>query len=84
MTEALRRISAQLDGFDSAHLGAAAHAESLRRLREEIDLLWRTSALRSQAMQPLDEVRSGAAVFDETLFRLAPSVYRALDPGPAG
>ena len=30
-------------------------------------------------MQPLDEVRSGAAVFDETLFRLAPSVYRALD-----
>ena len=30
-------------------------------------------------MQPLDEVRTGAAVFDETLFLLAPSVYRALD-----
>ena len=30
-------------------------------------------------MQPLDEVRSGTAIFDETLFRLAPSVYRALD-----
>ena len=30
-------------------------------------------------MQPLDEVRSGTAVFDETLFRLAPSVYRSLD-----
>ena len=42
-------------------------------------MLWRTSALRIQAMQPLDEVRSGTAVFDETLFRLAPSVYRALD-----
>ncbi len=79
VTEALRRIGAQLDAFDNAHLGRAAHAESLRRLREEIDLLWRTSALRIQAMQPLDEVRSGAAVFDETLFRLAPSVYRALD-----
>jgi phosphoenolpyruvate carboxylase len=79
VTEALRRIGVQLAGLDDARRGAAARAEALRRLREEIDLLWRTSALRSQAMQPLDEVRSGAAVFDETLFRLAPSVYRALD-----
>src|ERR1700733_6794449 len=79
VTEALRRISIQLDAVDDIQPGAAAHAEARRRLREEIDLLWRTSALRSQAMQPLDEVRSGAAVFDETLFRLAPSVYRALD-----
>ena len=68
-----------LTSSTTAHQGAAAHAEARRRLREEIDLLWRTSALRSQAMQPLDEVRSGTAVFDETLFRLAPSVYRALD-----
>jgi phosphoenolpyruvate carboxylase len=79
VTEALRRISAHLDAIDGTHLGAAARAEALRRLREEIDLLWRTSALRSQAMQPLDEVRSSVTVFDETLFRLAPGVYRALD-----
>jgi len=79
VTEALRRIGAQLDDLNDAGPGAAAHAEARRRLREEIDLLWRTSALRSQAMQPLDEVRSGTAIFDETLFRLAPSVYRSLD-----
>ncbi len=79
VTEALRRISVQLDTLDDPQLGAAAHTEALRRLREEIDLLWRTSALRSEAMRPLDEVRSGAAVFDETLFRLAPAVYRSLD-----
>jgi phosphoenolpyruvate carboxylase len=79
VTEALRRIGAQLDALNDAGRGAAAHAEARRRLREEIDLLWRTSALRSQAMQPLDEVRSGTAIFDETLFRLAPSVYRSLD-----
>ncbi len=84
VTEALRRIGAQLDVIDGAHLGAAAHAEARRRLREEIDLLWRTPALRSQAMHPLDEVRSGAAVFDETLFRLAPAVYRALDQALQG
>jgi phosphoenolpyruvate carboxylase len=79
VTEALRRIGSQLDALDDTRRGAAARAESLRRLREEISLLWRTAALRSQAMQPLDEVRSGAAVFDDTLFRLAPAVYRALD-----
>jgi phosphoenolpyruvate carboxylase len=79
VTEALRRIGTELDNLNDARIGAAAHAEARRRLREEIDLLWRTSALRTQAMQPLDEVRSGTAIFDETLFRLAPSVYRALD-----
>ena len=79
VTESLRRISAQLDDLDDPRLGAADHGEARRRLREEIDLLWRTSALRTQAMQPLDEVRSGTAIFDETLFGLAPSVYRALD-----
>ena len=79
VTEALRRISGQLDVLDATHPEASGRAEALRRLREEVDLLWRTSALRSQAMQPLDEVRSGTAVFDETLFLLAPSVYRALD-----
>jgi phosphoenolpyruvate carboxylase len=79
VTESLRRVSTQLDIFDEPRLGATAHAEARRRLREEIDLLWRTSALRTQAMQPLDEVRSGTAVFDDTLFLLAPSVYRSLD-----
>jgi len=79
VTEALRRIGTELDNLNDGRLGAAVHAEARRRLREEIDLLWRTSALRTQAMQPLDEVRSGTAIFDETLFRLAPSVYRSLD-----
>ncbi|HEY2509035.1 MAG TPA: phosphoenolpyruvate carboxylase [Streptosporangiaceae bacterium] len=79
ITEALRRISAQLDSLDNSQLGGAERDDALRRLREEVDLLWRTSALRTQTMQPLDEVRSGTAVFDETLFQLAPSVYRALD-----
>src|SRR5712691_1805499 len=79
VTEALRRISAQLGRLDSASLGATDRTEASRKLREEIDLLWRTSPLRIQAMQPLDEVRSGTAIFDETLFQLAPRMYRELD-----
>ena len=84
VTESLRRISALLVTLDGGQPGAAAAAEATRRLREEIDLLWRTSPLRSRAMQPLDEVRSGMAVFDDTLFRLAPAVYRALDQALQG
>src|SRR5215475_12274178 len=79
VTEALRRIGTQLDLLDSPEGSASGRAEALRRLREEIDLLWRTSALRTAAMQPLDEVRSGTAIFDDTLFRLAPGVYRSMD-----
>ena len=79
MTEALRRIGTLLASMDDARLGASEHAETLRRLREEIDLLWRTAALRVQAMRPLDEVRTVMAAFDETLFRVVPVLYRSLD-----
>jgi len=84
VTEALRRISAQLTKLHDASLGATDHTEASRRLKEEIDLLWRTAQLRIQAMQPLDEVRSGMAVFDETLFQLAPRLYRELDRALVG
>ncbi len=79
VTQALRRISALLAGLDDGRPGAGERAELRRRLREEIDLLWRTSALRAAAMQPLDEVRTAMAAFDETLFRVVPALYRSLD-----
>ena len=79
VTEALRRIGTLLASMDDVRLGASEHAEALRRLREEIDLLWRTAALRVQAMRPLDEVRTVMAAFDETLFRVVPVLYRSLD-----
>ena len=58
---------------------SARDAEARRRLREEVDLLWRTAQLRVLGMTPLDEVRTVMTAFDETLFRLVPAVYRALD-----
>ena len=84
---ALRRIGALLDALDDERGRARPSApRSRRRLREEIDLLWRTAPLRVKPIGPLDEVRTVMAVFDETLFRLAPVIYRALDdalPRPA-
>ena len=51
----------------------------LRRLLEEIDILWRTGQLRSAQINPLDEVRTVMSVFDETLFPIVPEIYRNLD-----
>src|SRR5581483_4645959 len=76
---ALRRISGLLDLLDDQRTGAADREEVRRGLREQVDLLWRTSQLRVKAMDPIDEVRTVMTAFDETLFRVVPSVYRELD-----
>jgi phosphoenolpyruvate carboxylase len=76
---ALRRISELLAVLDDPRVSAADLAEAQRGLREHVDLLWRTSQLRVKAMDPIDEVRTVMAAFDETLFRVVPAVYRELD-----
>lgn len=76
---AIQRISGRLAAYNSPEWGAAERAETRRRLLEEIDLLWRTSQLRSTKLNPLDEVRTAMAAFDETLFRVVPLIYRSLD-----
>jgi phosphoenolpyruvate carboxylase len=81
---ALRRISVLLGRLDHARRDAAEQSEIRRRLREEIDLLWLTSPLRGNAMGPIDEVRTVMAAFDETLFVVAPALYRALDEARRG
>jgi len=82
---AIRRVGDQLDRIDDPRASETERRESMRRLTEEIDSLWRTGQLRTSQVTPLDEVRSTMAVFDETLFRVVPEIYRALDwaLGPA-
>ena len=80
----LRRIATRLTTLDDPRVGAVQLAEERRELREEVDLLWRTAQLRVKRMSPLDEVRTVMTAFDETLFRLVPSVYRTLDHVLAG
>jgi phosphoenolpyruvate carboxylase len=82
---AIRRAGEQLDRLDDPGRSKGERLEAQRRLVEEIDTLWRTGQLRATQVQPLDEVRSVMAVFDETLFLVVPDIYRALDRalGPA-
>jgi phosphoenolpyruvate carboxylase len=76
---ALHRSAALLERLDDPRLTPDEDADLRRRLREEITILWRTTELRLAAPTPLDEVRTAMAFFDETLFRVVPQLYRALD-----
>jgi phosphoenolpyruvate carboxylase len=76
---AIMRVGAQLEVMDDPRVSAREEREARRRLLEEVDVLWRTAQLRSTQVQPLDEVRSVMAIFDETLFRVVPEIYRELD-----
>src|SRR6266540_724989 len=82
VVDALRRVGEQVDRLDDEPPGPPGSevAEVRRRLLEEISILWRTAQLRDERPSPLDEVRSLMSVFDESLFRLVPKVYRELDP----
>ena len=73
---AIRRIGAQLERLDDDAISQTERADANRRLLEEVDVLWRTAQLRIAQVQPLDEVRSFMAVFDETLFRIVPELVR--------
>jgi phosphoenolpyruvate carboxylase len=76
---AIRRVGEQLERLEDPRISDFERGEAERRLAEEVDSLWRTALLRSAHVQPLDEVRSFMAVFDETLFRLVPELMRSLD-----
>ncbi|HEX6469906.1 MAG TPA: phosphoenolpyruvate carboxylase [Streptosporangiaceae bacterium] len=73
------RISGLLGRTYDPRLGASEQAETRRRLMEEIDLLWRTAQRRHTQMDPLDEVRTAMAMFDETVFVAIPAIYQAVD-----
>ena len=79
MLTALRRCYRLLEQLDDRRLAPADEAEIRRRLREEISVLWRSSAVRRLAPTPIDEVRTAMTFFDETIFRVVPRVYRAFD-----
>ncbi|TDD25660.1 phosphoenolpyruvate carboxylase [Kribbella turkmenica] len=80
----IRRISSLLEERTDPRAGDSELAENQRRLIEQVDILWRTSQLRTSRPSPLDEVRSAMAVFEETLFDVVGNVYRRLDDALAG
>ncbi len=76
---ALRRIAEQLTRYSDQRIGDDERFVARRRLLEEVDRLYRTSALRATRPGPLDEVQTIMTVFDDTLFRALPRLYRATE-----
>jgi phosphoenolpyruvate carboxylase len=81
---ALRRIAHQLDRYDDPQRGEVERGVALRRLREELEVLWRTAYLRTTRPTPFDEVRTAMAVFDDTMLRIVPRLYRAAEAATGG
>jgi phosphoenolpyruvate carboxylase len=84
VASALNRIAVQLERYDDARNGPDERSFARRRMLEEINILHRTSPLRSTPPQPTDEVRTLMTVFDQTLFRAVPRLYRAVERALGG
>ncbi|MGZ8567346.1 MAG: phosphoenolpyruvate carboxylase, partial [Actinomycetota bacterium] len=88
VVENLWRIADLLERFGDERSSPAEETRIRRRLAEEVTGLWLTAPIRRHRPTPLDEVRAALALFDHTIFRIAPHVYReverCLDPDAVG
>ena len=74
---ALRRCAVLVEHLDDPRLTPDEDAETRRRLREEITILWRTSDLRRDRPSPLDEVRTAMTFFSSDASKLTSRLGRS-------
>jgi phosphoenolpyruvate carboxylase len=74
-----RRVGDLLAVRDRSDLTPEESAASLDDLRREIATMWQTGEVRDHAVSPLDEVRAGLAVFEQTLWQALPQYLRQVD-----
>ena len=78
------RIAEALGGLDRPDLTPSEREALLETMRREIAGAWHTEDVRRERPSPLDEVRSGMAVFEETIWNAVPEFCRSLDRRCAG
>ena len=78
----IRRISVLLE--ERPRLGGVALAENERKMLQEIDALIRTSPIARKKPTPVEEADTSINIFDSTLFRMVPEVYRRFDDWELG
>jgi phosphoenolpyruvate carboxylase len=74
-----RRIADLLAHRDRVDLTAAERQEMEQELLREVTVAWGTDEVRHEPPTPLDEVKWGLVVFEQTLWDAVPSYLRALD-----
>ena len=73
------RIAAALALRDRPDLTTPEREELAAGLRREIQAAWGTSDVRQQRPTPIDEVRSGLIVFEQSLWEALPQYARSVD-----
>lgn len=73
------RLADLLAARDRTELTPEEGDEVLQALRRTVLELWETDEVRRDRLSPLDEVRWGLAVFEQTLWAAVPRYLRALD-----
>ena len=73
------RVADALAGRDRPDLTPLERESLLQSMRREIAGAWHTEDVRRERPSPLDEVRSGMAVFEETIWNAVPEFCRSLD-----
>jgi phosphoenolpyruvate carboxylase len=77
--QAQHRIADTLARRDRSDLTTTEREDAVETLRRDIAILWQTEEGRSRAVSPLDEVRAGLVVFEQTLWDAVPRYLRSLD-----
>jgi phosphoenolpyruvate carboxylase len=73
------RIARALATRDRPDLTFIEREELLATLRREVESAWATSEVREQRPSPIDEVRSGLIVFEQSLWDAVPGFARTVD-----
>jgi phosphoenolpyruvate carboxylase len=73
------RIAEILAFRDRTDLTPVEHEESRDELLREIAAAWQTDEVRRERVTPLDEVRAGLVVFEQSLWDALPQYLRAVD-----
>ena len=73
------RIASILAFRDRVDLTPVEHDDAIDGLRREIAAAWQSDEARARRISPLDEVRAGLIVFEETLWDAVPAYLRDVD-----
>ena len=79
LVQKYNRIAVALAARDRAELTTPEREEVEARLLREIMSAWGTGEVRKTQPTPLDEVRSGLIIFEESLWEAVPRYLRAVD-----
>ncbi|MCC7416190.1 MAG: phosphoenolpyruvate carboxylase [Acidobacteria bacterium] len=79
LLQAHHRIADLLARRDRPDLTPAERDESMAALRREVSNMWQTEEVRSSAVTPLDEVRGGLAIFEQSLWDALPRYLRQVE-----